>query len=161
MEDGRASSGGRGESRFDRPLVSAVTGCIQGCLNGVMIVFNHDPGSEVNVMTCKVQEQCRLPIDKSPRSEEHTSELQSRRHLVCRLLLENRREQDKYIITYTLWHHAISKLTTNDNYAGHNNIITPLPSERPFVSLSEDSVFFNDTEPAEIYPFPSHAAFPI
>src|SRR5690625_6344026 len=29
-------------------------------------------------------------IDLSPRSEEHTSELQSRGHLVCRLLLENK-----------------------------------------------------------------------
>src|SRR5262245_65390110 len=41
-----------------------------------------------------------LFIDESSRSEEHTSELQSLRHLVCRLLLEkkktnktNRREQ--------------------------------------------------------------------
>src|SRR3712207_7298113 len=29
-----------------------------------------------------------------PRSEEHTSELQSRQYLVCRLLLENRKKQD-------------------------------------------------------------------
>src|SRR5690349_23843983 len=30
----------------------------------------------------------------SPRSEEHTSELQSRRDLVCRLLLEKKKEQN-------------------------------------------------------------------
>src|SRR2546429_5027000 len=36
------------------------------------------------------------------RSEEHTSELQSRLHLVCRLLLEK-----KKIISYTLLHSAI------------------------------------------------------
>src|SRR5690625_5213559 len=30
-----------------------------------------------------------------PRSEEHTSELQSRGHLVCRLLLEKKKEQQK------------------------------------------------------------------
>src|SRR3712207_8824553 len=29
-------------------------------------------------------------LDPSPRSEEHTSELQSRQYLVCRLLLENK-----------------------------------------------------------------------
>src|SRR5947199_6834076 len=29
-----------------------------------------------------------------PRSEEHTSELQSLRHLVCRLLLEKKKQQD-------------------------------------------------------------------
>src|SRR2546429_1377859 len=30
---------------------------------------------------------CHSPLMKCPRSEEHTSELQSRLHLVCRLLL--------------------------------------------------------------------------
>src|SRR5262245_63807211 len=30
----------------------------------------------------------RIKVAKKPRSEEHTSELQSLRHLVCRLLLE-------------------------------------------------------------------------
>src|SRR5687768_18091102 len=33
-----------------------------------------------------------------PRSEEHTSELQSRLHLVCRLLLEKKKKTKKYII---------------------------------------------------------------
>src|SRR2546422_6131683 len=33
--------------------------------------------------------------EKLPRSEEHTSELQSRLHLVCRLLLE-KKKQNKY-----------------------------------------------------------------
>src|SRR2546422_2793030 len=31
---------------------------------------------------------------RSPRSEEHTSELQSRLHLVCRLLLEKKKNND-------------------------------------------------------------------
>src|SRR2546422_4555763 len=31
----------------------------------------------------------------APRSEEHTSELQSRLHLVCRLLLEKKKKQNK------------------------------------------------------------------
>src|SRR2546422_1618441 len=34
---------------------------------------------------------------KTSRSEEHTSELQSRLHLVCRLLLEKKKEQDSYM----------------------------------------------------------------
>src|SRR5215217_1975255 len=34
---------------------------------------------------------------RSPRSEEHTSELQSRQYLVCRLLLEKKK---KYILRY-------------------------------------------------------------
>src|SRR2546422_8295055 len=39
----------------------------------------------------------------SPRSEEHTSELQSRLHLVCRLLLEKkkRKKTDIYVVTDT------------------------------------------------------------
>src|SRR2546422_2789560 len=32
----------------------------------------------------------------SPRSEEHTSELQSRLHLVCRLLLEKKKTENHY-----------------------------------------------------------------
>src|SRR2546429_1821567 len=33
------------------------------------------------------------------RSEEHTSELQSRLHLVCRLLLEKKKKQKSYMVT--------------------------------------------------------------
>src|SRR3712207_9319797 len=33
----------------------------------------------------------RLPAPRFPRSEEHTSELQSRQYLVCRLLLEKKK----------------------------------------------------------------------
>src|SRR3712207_8373701 len=40
------------------------------------------------------------PWPGSRRSEEHTSELQSRQYLVCRLLLEKKKEQTKrYICT--------------------------------------------------------------
>src|SRR5438045_7398838 len=54
--------------------------------------------------------ECRRPSSRSPplppdgdrrlaarvgRSEEHTSELQSLRHLVCRLLLEKKKQKDK------------------------------------------------------------------
>src|SRR5690349_24207485 len=38
--------------------------------------------------------------DRTSRSEEHTSELQSRRDLVCRLLLEKKKK--KKIITYSI-----------------------------------------------------------
>src|SRR5437870_9068735 len=36
------------------------------------------------------------PALLADRSEEHTSELQSRGHLVCRLLLEKKKEKNKY-----------------------------------------------------------------
>src|SRR5262245_63105887 len=37
---------------------------------------------------------------RSGRSEEHTSELQSLRHLVCRLLLEKKKQKTEQIIGY-------------------------------------------------------------
>src|ERR1041385_9365958 len=37
-----------------------------------------------------------LCAKRRPRSEEHTSELQSRLHLVCRLLLEKKQQIDTY-----------------------------------------------------------------
>src|SRR5687768_18326794 len=36
-------------------------------------------------------------LEPRPRSEEHTSELQSRLHLVCRLLLEKKKKKQKTI----------------------------------------------------------------
>src|SRR2546429_1951195 len=47
----------------------------------------------------------------SPRSEEHTSELQSRLHLVCRLLLEKKKNNHNHaeiahFVIVTLQHHA-------------------------------------------------------
>src|SRR5262245_63012256 len=44
--------------------------------------------------------------ERQNRSEEHTSELQSLRHLVCRLLLEKKKKKKKYKHT---------KLTNNKN----------------------------------------------
>src|SRR3712207_8550257 len=43
------------------------------------------------------QDPPRLP--PGPRSEEHTSELQSRQYLVCRLLLEKKKKQAKHTTT--------------------------------------------------------------
>src|SRR5947199_4672594 len=44
----------------------------------------------------------KTPIEE--RSEEHTSELQSLRHLVCRLLLE-KKKQYRTVITADIWCH--------------------------------------------------------
>src|SRR5687768_18275578 len=41
---------------------------------------------------------CASPRWNRPRSEEHTSELQSRLHLVCRLLLEKKKKNNICII---------------------------------------------------------------
>src|SRR5438552_11843447 len=42
----------------------------------------------------RARKQCSM-LDVSPRSEEHTSELQSPDHLVCRLLLEKKKKKKK------------------------------------------------------------------
>src|SRR5947209_14074913 len=36
---------------------------------------------------------CGVPVSRPSRSEEHTSELQSRQYLVCRLLLEKKKKK--------------------------------------------------------------------
>src|SRR5205809_2458782 len=49
--------------------------------------------------TCHLKPYTRVPVPKAKvqgeRSEEHTSELQSRLHLVCRLLLEKKKKHEK------------------------------------------------------------------
>src|SRR2546425_7953588 len=57
------------------------------------VVF--DPGNQVN----RVEGQ---PSSPDPRSEEHTSELQSLAYLVCRLLLEKKKNNQKYISATTM-----------------------------------------------------------
>src|SRR3712207_8841973 len=38
--------------------------------------------------------------ERAPRSEEHTSELQSRQYLVCRLLLEKKKNKSHHLLIY-------------------------------------------------------------
>src|SRR2546422_4512573 len=54
--------------------------------------FAADPDVPVSSVTVK------LPTGPHSRSEEHTSELQSRLHLVCRLLLEKKNTIDDSLI---------------------------------------------------------------
>src|SRR2546429_5998983 len=50
-----------------------------------------DPGDPVSHRACRARAPPRTPPGRLVfRSEEHTSELQSRLHLVCRLLLEKK-----------------------------------------------------------------------
>src|SRR2546422_8260892 len=51
------------------------------------------------------------PVIQCVRSEEHTSELQSRLHLVCRLLLEKKKK--KTIITYALHSTIVTTMTSS------------------------------------------------
>ena len=53
-------------------------------------------------------------VHKRPRSEEHTSELQSLTNLVCRLLLEKKKtkRQNSYAIKKTITTHLLTTLLT-------------------------------------------------
>src|SRR3712207_7298705 len=42
----------------------------------------------------------RRQVDQLERSEEHTSELQSRQYLVCRLLLEKKKKKNSTMLVY-------------------------------------------------------------
>src|SRR5246127_5339235 len=83
---------------------------------------------------------------RSLRSEEHTSELQSRLHLVCRLLLVK---------------------TSTDRNRDKFQILTPgqqkrqLHFNRVFAAMRFRILFFNDTATTEIYPLSLHDALPI
>src|SRR6267378_3144263 len=96
------------------------------------------------------------------RSEEHTSELQSRRDLVCRLLLEKKKTATHVII------HRISqkdgeRLTHAETQIGYMHRCFEKMAEThtwnqviPFCDF-----FFNDTATTEIYTLSLHDALPI
>src|SRR3712207_7728188 len=67
------SSDGPGHDVTDDPAVDQLDGAARARLGQRQVVRDHDDGLAVGV-----------------RSEEHTSELQSRQYLVCRLLLEKK-----------------------------------------------------------------------
>src|SRR3712207_6875041 len=54
----------------------------------------HPGGPEVGYI---VRGDVAMEFEDRPRSEEHTSELQSRQYLVCRLLLEKKKNQTKSV----------------------------------------------------------------
>src|SRR6266511_4485655 len=56
---------------------------------GIVIVFSATPGA----IMPPLYPQIKPVVGSSLRSEEHTSELQSRENLVCRLLLEKKKEK--------------------------------------------------------------------
>src|SRR5690554_7694546 len=73
---------------------------IQGCQSNVWMrhenrgdVIHFDAISDAAIVSGLIAVLMRIYSDR-PRSEEHTSELQSRPHLVCRLLLEKKKHKN-------------------------------------------------------------------
>src|SRR5712675_2634061 len=69
----------------------AVTG-VQTC---ALPILWHNPVGRPVTWAGHVARKARCGPDRLIRSEEHTSELQSRLHLVCRLLLEKKKKKTK------------------------------------------------------------------
>src|SRR5258708_15763570 len=57
-----------------------------------------------------------LPGSRRGRSEEHTSELQSPDHLVCRLLLEKKKDQNDVRLQHTETYHIQEPSVKRDDY---------------------------------------------
>src|SRR5471030_2484916 len=91
------------------------------------------------------------PLSREVRSEEHTSELQSLRHLVCRLLLEKKKQIEAADRLHTL-----GDVESN----GVNVCIEHNQSDELLAGL-RDSFFFNDPATTEIYTLSLHDALPI
>src|SRR4030043_413402 len=91
-------------------------------------------------------------LSPATRSEEHTSELQSRLHLVCRLLLEKKKNSQSARHSH---HHTVDTDSARPHLAraAHPHLPSPL--------LPSSVFFFNDTATTEIYTLSLHDALPI
>src|SRR5690606_41777828 len=83
----RRSSDLRRMDRLDRRL--AVPGDV---LRLRLTLAGEDRGGLSSILGLKVRRLAPLGLQNQHRSEEHTSELQSRENLVCRLLLEKKKK---------------------------------------------------------------------
>src|ERR1035438_6867298 len=100
---------------------------------------------------------------RSCRSEEHTSELQSLRHLVCRLLLEKKKEKiyghPQGTPTVPL---PFSLLRAQPTVPVHASPRRPArPVAKCYSRFLGLFFFFNDTATTEIYTLSLHDALPI
>src|ERR1035438_3488727 len=93
------------------------------------------------------------------RSEEHTSELQSLRHLVCRLLLEKKDEKVGAGWKVDLGFGKDGKGCV-DHHQPRVRIRVPV-SQVPEAAVDSFFFFLNDAAPPEISPLPLPAVFPI
>src|SRR6266511_2256489 len=91
------------------------------------------------------------------RSEEHTSELQSREKLVCRLLLEKKKFG---VVVMVDGHHEVIVKSHHGTSSRHSR---PHLFLEPFVQhmVQVYFFFFNDTATTEIYTLSLHDALPI
>src|SRR3712207_7618885 len=78
---------------IDRDVLRSNVAAMSRPLDGTGV--SHRPHFKAH----KCLEICRLQCEFGARSEEHTSELQSRQYLVCRLLLEKKKQHTRLFST--------------------------------------------------------------
>src|SRR6266487_3093967 len=99
------------------------------------------------------------PGEANFRSEEHTSELQSPVHLVCRLLLEKKKN--------FVWLDLVPLDSNRNNHRGRNRLrdislcLSACGRTGELPAFSCLFFFFNDTATTEIYTLSLHDALPI
>src|ERR1035437_1182462 len=99
----------------------------------------------------------------SSRSEEHTSELQSRQYLVCRLLLEKKKKKlNKQHRVFVYVKRPGDVYAVSASLRDDESPVTVFECVLLVACLSYYFFFFfNNTAPPEIYPLPLHDALPI
>src|SRR6478736_4063709 len=105
----------------------------------------------------------RIIPNESARSEEHTSELQSQSNLVCRLLLEKKKQIEPV-------HHGNQhideqghgrEVANGHHLVDEKGVGRELPHESHRLRAVSVFFFFNDTATTEIYTLSLHDALPI
>src|SRR5215203_3752405 len=107
-------------------------------------------------MACRPPTQ-RLTKVPTERSEEHTSELQSRQYLVCRLLLE-KKNTDKRAPASVGRNHQRRRVERVGRLHHAVGFVLVLVAAGPAVDVG---FFFKDTATTEIYTLSLHDALPI
>src|SRR5215217_1493463 len=126
----------------------------RGCLAGPTSSARSSPAS---APTCCSSTVLPSTSPTASRSEEHTSELQSRQYLVCRLLLANKqRTIHRSASTHTRLSNTATTSTKRSASVMSTRAASPGSSSR-----SARFFFFNDTATTEIYTLSLHDALPI
>src|SRR3954449_11438196 len=101
-------------------------------------------------------------VQTCARSEEHTSELQSHSHLVCRLLLEKKNPRRP---CHRHRHRPRPSVRTphrrRPEPPSPSPAAFPAPCPHTATPSAAQFFFFNDTAPTEIYTLSLHDALPI